>query len=90
MAGGQREPKTRPVTVGTGQAVVDIDAVITDAERGEPVALRGQGPAALSTPARIPPGVASSTRSASIDAPPSIGDDGHGRSSEEGRLSARA
>jgi hypothetical protein len=42
VAGSQSKPKARPVTVGAGQTVIDVDEVIADAERGETVALRGQ------------------------------------------------
>ncbi|MCW2804592.1 MAG: hypothetical protein JWN06_2809, partial [Propionibacteriaceae bacterium] len=37
---GQREPW--PVTVGAGEALVDVDAVVTDAQGGEPVMLSGE------------------------------------------------
>ena len=42
MAGSEGKTKTRPVAVGTGQAVVDVDPVVADAESGELLALRGQ------------------------------------------------
>jgi hypothetical protein len=34
-AGGQREPETGAVPVGAGKAVVDVDAIIADTERGK-------------------------------------------------------
>jgi len=42
VAGGKGEPQTWSVTVRAGQAVIDVDPVIADAERGKTVALRGQ------------------------------------------------
>ena len=42
VAGRQRQPQAGSVPVVAGQAVVNVDAVITDAESGEAVALRGQ------------------------------------------------
>ena len=39
-AGGQREPEAGSVAVGAGQAVVDVDAIVTDTERVEGVSLR--------------------------------------------------
>ena len=41
-AGGQRQCQTGPVAVSAGQAVVDIDAIIADAERMQAVALGGE------------------------------------------------
>jgi len=35
-------PKTWPVPVRTGQAVVDVDAIVPDAERVQPLALGGE------------------------------------------------
>jgi hypothetical protein len=37
--GSQRQPQTGSVAVGAGQAVIDIDAIITDTERMQSVAL---------------------------------------------------
>ena len=41
-AGGQGESQPGPVAVGAGQAVVDIDAVITDAEPAKRLSLCGE------------------------------------------------
>ena len=41
-AGGQGEPQPGPIPVPAGQAVVNVDAVIADAEGGEAVVLRVQ------------------------------------------------
>ena len=37
--GGERQPKTWPVPVRAGQAVVDVDAIVPDLERVQPLAL---------------------------------------------------
>jgi hypothetical protein len=41
-AGRQSQPEAGPVPVGAGQAMVDIDAVITDTQRLQTVALGGE------------------------------------------------
>ena len=41
-ASGQGQPKPGPVSVGAGQAVVDVDAVVADAQRVQSVALCGE------------------------------------------------
>jgi hypothetical protein len=41
-AGGQRQPKTWPVPVRAGHAMVGVDAVVTHTERVQPVALGGE------------------------------------------------
>ena len=40
--GSQRQPQTGSVPVGAGQAVVDVDAIITDTKRVQTVALGGE------------------------------------------------
>ena len=40
--GGQGQPQTGSVAVGAGQPVIDVDAVITDAERVQADALGGE------------------------------------------------
>ena len=42
MAGGQGEPKAGPVTVGASQPVVDVDAVVADAEGVQAAPLGGE------------------------------------------------
>jgi hypothetical protein len=41
-ARGERLPQTRPVPVGAGEPVIDVDALELDAERLKAVALRGE------------------------------------------------
>ena len=41
-ARGQGEGQAGAVAVGAGQAVVDVDAIVADAERVERVSLRGE------------------------------------------------
>jgi hypothetical protein len=40
--GSQRQPQTGSLAVGAGQAVIDIDAIITDTKRMQSVALGGE------------------------------------------------
>jgi hypothetical protein len=40
--GSERQPKTWPVPVRASQAVVDVDAIVPDAERVQPLALGGE------------------------------------------------
>ena len=42
MAGGQGKPKAEPVTVGASQPMVDVDAVVADAEGMQVVPLGGE------------------------------------------------